>query len=601
MTRRSITLSLIWSTLIFQFVNICSAQTIFERNQTPNDPIEYFASSSNFHGATWADVNNDHYPDLFIPPGSLFLNNGDGSFSKDLTTQIGFDAGLGFSSSLVQTSGHRAGASWGDIDNDGDLDCFLVKSTILPKETLIDALYLNDGFGNFTRDTSALWNNTETSWGCSMADFDANGFLDIVSAHPAGYMRLPRPSSFFINTDGHPANFVKDTTYGFTQGKAPYTIPYWSDYDMDGDQDLFIASGPGGSPGLDSIYKNLMVEKGSPGLKAMDSEFTKALQDGQCYNFIDYDNDGDKDVFIVNWTGAANQFYRNDNGAYTLIEMPFSYNKSGLTNSWADVDNDGDQDVLVTNFASSRSELYLNDKGKFTLSKELYNQFGNVGAVFADVENDGRMDLFLNGPNNSAFYRNVLKNDNHFIHLELEGVASNRAAIGANVVLYTSINEQPRVQIREVSAQNSFQGHSDLRLHFGLGTATTIDSMTIMWPSLKEDRYYNIHTIDRVLKIVEGKRSITSVDLKKRKDLFYRQFKISAASENEKLVVTDKNPSFDKKLHLFNSQGSPIDVLDWKKTINQVEIPWEDKPTGIYWIQITGKNQSKASFRYVKE
>lgn len=577
------------------------SQHIFERNQIPSDPVEFFVFNANFHGATWSDVNNDHFPDLFIPPGSLFFNNGDGTFSRDFTTQIGFDEGLGFSSAFIQTSSHRAGATWGDIDNDGDLDCFLVKSTVLPTETLMDALYLNDGLGNFTRDTSKLWNNVETSWGCSMADFDGNGFVDIVSAHPAGYLRLPRPSSFFLNMDGHPENFVKDTSYGFTKSQAPYTIPYWSDYDLDGDQDLFIASGPGGTPGLDSIYQNVWVESGTPHLESMDNAFTKTLQDGQCYNFVDYDQDGDKDVFIVNWTGAANQFYRNDAGYYQLIAMPFSYNKSGLTNAWADVDNDGDEDVIITNYAANRTELYLNDKGVFTLSSELFNQFGNVGAIFADIENDGRMDLYLSGPINGALYRNVLKNNHHFVHVQLEGSPSNRAAIGANVLLYTNQNGTPLVQLREVSAQNSFQGHSDLRLHFGLGESTHIDSIVVRWPSLNAEVYRNIDSVDRIIKIKEGGTLTRNLETDKQTHFFYRQIRISPNPEAEKVTFYDSNPSLDKQVYLFNGQGRPIEVYNWAKTINPLEISWDTIPAGIYWIQVTAEDHSKATFRYIKQ
>lgn len=576
-------------------------QNIFERNQMPNDPVEFFASNANFHGATWADVNNDDFPDLFVPPGSLFMNNGDGTFSQDFTTQLGFDQGLGFSSSFVQTSSHRAGATWGDIDNDGDLDCFLVKSTVLPSETLIDALYINDGLGNFSRDTSALWNNVETSWGCSMADFDANGFVDIVSAHPAGFLRLPRPSSFFLNIDGNPANFERDTSYGFTTDRAPYTVPYWSDYDLDGDQDLFIASGPGGTPGLDSNYVNVLVESGTPRLQTMDNVFTNTLQDGQCYNFVDFDNDGDKDVFIVNWTGAANQFYRNDAGNYNLIPLPFSYNNSGLTNAWADVDNDGDEDVILTNFASSRTELYLNDGGTFTLSSELFNQFGNVGAVFADVENDGRMDLYLSGPINGALYRNMLENDHHYVHVKLEGTPSNRAAIGANVLMYITRDGNPWVQIREVSAQNSFQGHGDLRLHFGLGAATTIDSIIVMWPSLNEERYYEIDSIDRIITIQEGGILTTAVEHLDHKDFFYRQFTIFPNPGSGHATITDSNPLLQKQVHLFNTQGKLIEVYEWDKALNELEISWHTKPAGIYWIQITAEDHSKATLRYVKQ
>jgi len=588
--------------LLYAFVLWLQAaytQTIFERNQMPNDPVEGFASSSNFHGATWADVNNDGFTDLFIPPASLFLNNGDGTFSRDFATQLGFDDGFGFSSAFLQTSIHISGASWGDIDNDGDLDCYLVSSRVRARETIADGLYLNDGFGNFNKDTTGIWSTVEISWGCSMADFNADGYLDIVSAHPANFLPFTRPSSFFINQDGNPSNFKKDTTYGFTRILAPYTIPYWSDFDLDGDQDFFMASGPGGAPGLDSVYLNTLVENGTADLVPMNNTFTNELQDGQGYSFIDYDNDGDKDLFISNWAGATNNFYRNDEGVYTKIELPFSYNNSSLTNSWADVDNDGDQDVVITNWAASRTELYLNEGGEFTLSEELFNQFSNVGAIFADVENDGKMDLYLSGPMNSALYRNVLENDHHYVHLKLEGTESNRAAIGANVLVYTNKDGNSWVQMREVSAQNSFQGHSDLRLHFGLGDATTIDSIVVMWPSLMVERFYDIDSVDTIISIKEG-GEISGVDEIGKMDHLLDQISISPNPGRGNAIISDENPIWQKRVYLFDNQGKLLEELDWAKGKETLNLSWHTKPSGIYWIQITAENQSKATLKYIK-
>ncbi|MEM6699965.1 MAG: FG-GAP-like repeat-containing protein, partial [Bacteroidota bacterium] len=522
------------------------------------------------------------------------MNNGNGTFSRDFATQLGFDNGFGFSAAFLQTSGHISGATWGDVDNDGDLDCYIAASRIRARETLADGLYLNDGFGNFSKDTTGVWANEEISWGCSMADFNADGFLDIVSAHPANFLPLIRPSSLFINQDGNPSNFKKDTTYGFTKGLAPYTIPYWSDFDLDGDQDFFMASGPGGAPGLDSVYLNTLVETGTANLVALDNPFSNELQDGQCYSFVDYDNDGDKDLFITNWVGASNNFYRNDEGVYTKIELPFSYNNSSLTNSWADVDNDGDQDVVVTNWASSRTELYLNEGGEFILSDALFNQFGNVGAIFADVENDGKMDLYLSGPMNSALYRNIAENNHHYVHLQLEGTESNRAAIGANVLVYTTKNGNSWVQMREVSAQNSFQGHSDLRLHFGLGEATSIDSIIVMWPSRMIERFYDIDSVDRIINIKEGGEISNTRQVNKINQLL-DQISISPNPGQADAIISDENPIWNKRVYLFNNQGKLLEELEWAKGVDSLNLSWHTKPSGIYWIQITADNHAKAT------
>src|SRR5262249_15618062 len=129
---------------------------------------------------------------------------------------------------------------------------------------------------------------------------------------------------------------------------APYTIPTWSDYDLDGDMDLFIGSGPAQvAPLPDFNYKNLLKETGSFSLERLTSFPFKVPQDGQTYNFIDYDNDGDLDICLTNYSQAPSRFYLNSDTGYVSLTTPFTTTIGHLSNCWGDIDNDGFLDVLI--------------------------------------------------------------------------------------------------------------------------------------------------------------------------------------------------------------------------------------------------------------
>lgn len=134
------------------------------------------------------------------------------------------------------------------------------------------------------------------------------------------------------NGDGR---FTRIEDYEFTQNLAPYTIPTWTDYDQDGDLDLFIGSGPAGSAARDYIYINQLIETGSVDfIRLEDGPLGTDLQDGQTYNTIDYDNDGDFDIFLTNYSAVPDRFYINDNGTYVSTSTTFTVTGSNLANNW---------------------------------------------------------------------------------------------------------------------------------------------------------------------------------------------------------------------------------------------------------------------------
>lgn len=444
----------------------------------PTNPAVNFSTPGQYKGVAWVDVNRDGYIDLFAAPSKLFINNGLGNFIEKATI-------IGNTPAKV-----ASGTSWADIDNDGDIDCLLA---YFPS-----GVYLNDGNSNFENKTDDYpFLKDYAAWGCAAGNQGKNGKLDILFVHARGFHAGPWQTCRYYSQ--RPAGIDPHLTgaWDFLTSLNPYTVPYWSDYDLDGDMDLFIASGPGGSPGFDFCYKNMLKETGNEELVRMTAEsFAQQLQDGQCYNFVDIDNDQDLDLCLTNYIGANTRLYRNTNGMYDTLVTPFSQKRINLANCWGDYDNDGDLDVVISNDFRPL-EMFINDgNGNFVLDTNGVTTPRPVtGVANCDYDNDGDLDFFTNGAGEKS--TNLINNvnfarGNNWINILLSGVESNKSAIGAIVKINSVIDGKPTWQIREVNAQNSFQSQNDLRLHFGLGKHTKIDTIIVAWPSGKKQIFMNV-------------------------------------------------------------------------------------------------------------
>ncbi|HSD64172.1 MAG TPA: FG-GAP-like repeat-containing protein [Ignavibacteriaceae bacterium] len=452
----------------------------FTKVTDPGNPIVTTNLDVNYSGAAWVDYDNDGDMDLYTTKRFLFRNDGNGNFTL-LTTQIG--------THMQQQLGN--GCSWGDYDNDGDIDI-----AIAGKSTLI---YKNDGLDLFnTVDEAPLSINADhRGWTCSWGDYDNDGFLDLIITHPSGFLGSPEQPCLLLKNNGD-GRFTNITGYYFTDNIAPYTVATWYDFDQDGDIDLFIASGPAnGSGHRDYLYRNMLMETDTVNFVRIDDLVIGTdLQDGQVWNFIDYDNDGDYDAFITNYGGAIDHFYRNDNGTYVSVSNAMTVAGQHLANTWADVDNDGDPDVAIT--GEGGTSFYRNDDGVFNNISTAFTLSGSPrGATFGDYDNDGDMDLFVSGSGDTkGLFRNDNTNGNHWIEINCSGTISNWSAIGTRIKTKAVINGNPVWQLRDISGQNSFNSQNSLRVHFGLKDAVLVDSLVILWPSGQSAVYTNLTADD---------------------------------------------------------------------------------------------------------
>jgi hypothetical protein len=294
--------------------------------------------------------------------------------------------------------------------------------------------------------------------------------------------------------------------------------------------DLFIGSGPAnGTIAPDFHFKNQLKETGKATFQKLSKEsIATDKMDGQTWNWIDIDNDGDLDAFMCNFSGERkpgavgmnNYLYRNDGDTLIRItEDPLTKELSvSLANMWADFDNDGDLDVIVGNTGTTNKYYKNNGDGTFEYIKnspiEAAGAKTTWGMSNGDYDNDGDIDIIISNktgyraPGNGIgdvnhLYRNDLKNNNSWIIIKCIGTNSNKSAIGAIVKLTSTIDGKPVNQVRVIGTNNTFLGDNDIRAHFGLKNATTVSSIEIIWPSGKVDSYKNIK-VNKILTATEG-------------------------------------------------------------------------------------------------
>ena len=478
----------------------------FEKITDTLNPIVTDVFSGTYFGSSWVDADNDGKLDLYVNRKAIYKNLGGGNFTQ---------TGTG-----MQNQSGNLSNTWSDYNNDGFIDCW-VTSTGASNSFL----YKNNGDGSFTKVTSGVIGDSayNTGWGCAWGDYDNDGYTDLIIAAANNFGVVNHPNRLYHNSgDG---SFTRVDMPGLTDTLAPFTVPTWNDYDQDGDMDLFIGTGPGGSAAVDCLYKNLLKETGTATLTRLNlPPLSTDLVDGQVWNLIDYDNDGDLDAFLTNYASSLpNNLYKNNNGTYvrmTEAQVGSIVSDLGLflANLWGDFNNDGYIDCIVTRQGGQTSLYNNNGNGTFTRidSSSIASSFGNYGATAGDYDNNGTLDLYLTGSTDSkGLYRNDLSNGNKWINIKCTGGGpqsslSNKSAVGTKVKAKATINGIPVWQYREVSSQNSFNSMNMLNVHMGFGNASVIDSLVIIWPRGLKETFTNV-SLNSFYNATEGQGIVSDI------------------------------------------------------------------------------------------
>src|SRR5689334_14115815 len=427
-------------------------------------------------GVAVGDYDNDGYEDLYVTAyggNKLYHNNGNGTFT-DVTEKAGV-AGSGWSTS----------AAWVDLDNDGLLDLVVLR-------------YLQ-------------WDFDDIWCGEHKAGYRAY-------CHPDVFQPIP-PQVYHNDGNGHFTEVSKKI--GLSKPGKGLGIAL-ADYDRDGHIDLFVAN--------DSMVEFLYHNKGDGTFEEVGLLSEVAVDgDGRTYagmgvDFADYNNDGFPDLII---TALANQRYalylNGRDSTFSYASFISGVARATMTHSgWGvrflDYDNDGWKDILIAqghdldtvelsypNLHYREPMLLLHNTGK-----EFIDVSAASGAVFSqpwlsrglaigDIDNDGRLDAVVttnDGP--IHILHNETPTQNHWLKLKLVGHKSNRDAIDAEVRLVTAKGQQ----CATVSTAGSYLSASDKRVHFGLGSETAAQSIEIRWPSGIKQTLKNVRT-DQILTVDE--------------------------------------------------------------------------------------------------
>ena len=480
-------------------------------------------------GLAFFDYDQDGWLDIYLTNGvrfdetyepgkgptcHLFKNNRDGTFT-DVTAKAG----------LART-GWQTGVCVGDYDNDGwdDLFCAYWGHNVLWK---------NNGNGTFTDVTQKAGLHEERiRWGsgCTWIDYDRDGLLDLFVCNyieldtkkvptpgQTGYCQwkgipvvcgprgLPGAMNILYHNNGDGTFTDVSEKSGILKPGPRYSITAVSyDFDNDNWPDIYVAVDS--EPSIlfknnrDGTFEDVAVMAGV----AYNEDGQE--QAGMGIGVADYDLDGHFDIFKTNFQDDTCDLYKgNGDGTWTDLTFVSGIGVNTKYVNWGagfmDYDNDGWPDVfhvtghvypeiesfnLDASFRSPRIVFRNMGNGKFkdvsaTLGEGVTAKWSSRGSAYGDFDNDGDVDvLILNMNERPSLLRNDGGNKNNWINIKLLGTKCNRTAVGARV----RVTVGDRSQMDEVHTGTSVMSQSDLRLHFGLGQAKTIDAIEVKWPTL---------------------------------------------------------------------------------------------------------------------
>lgn len=498
------------------------------------------------------------------------------------------------------------------VDMNGDnLDDIVAVS---PNDMQI--LYKNNGMAGFTTATYSITNVPNMpSWSLAAGDYNKDGFNDLLLGGGNGATFLQTSNAGTTYTSVNFAQYIFCQRSNFT------------DINKDGNLDAFVCH---------DVDPNVYFMNNGSGVLSFNQGGLGDHTEGGNYGsiWVDYDNDGDSDLFIAKCRGGSttaniNELHRNNgNGTFTNVSIAANMADPIQTwsSAWGDFDNDGDMDALVgasSNANGMHKLMRNNGDGTFTNATvgSGYDTFASMGIehVAHDFNNDGYVDVFgagntiminngnmtftphvvgpTNGPigdlnndgfldiqnTNTVYYNNP--NANNWIKINLKGIQSNSNGIGARVEIYGAWGKQ----IRDVRSGDGFRYMSTLNTHFGIGTETQITQLVIIWPSGVTDIIPN-PTANQALTVIEGSTLAVAEN-----NLGSFKMYPNPAQDVIRFNTADANEKI-KKVTIYDLSGRII--KKGAATDNSVSV--QELQSGTYVIVLENDLGKKFSSKFIK-
>lgn len=471
-------------------------------------------------GVTMVDINGDDYLDIYVSrvnylnksgPNQLYINNGDSTF-----TESAEEYGLNF-------EGYSTQAAFFDFDNDGDLDMFLLNHSFHSENTYGDAaelrqqqdpkagdkLYRNDG-GNFTdvTDGSGIISSAlGYGLGVAVSDINRDGWMDIYIGndfHEDDYLYINNGDGTFTESlyemMGHTssASMGNDTgdinNDGLTDLVSLDMMPTTHAKMMtSGGPDLVVVAdtkeefGFGANNNRNTLQINRGIqEDGLP--RFSETAFASGIAKTEwswAALLADYNNNGYQDLFITNGLPKRPN------------ELDYVAALQRVRNQYSGEELERQEYALVERMSSVHVPNYMFENQSDLTFKDVSEEWGfsepsySNGAIYTDLNNDGKLDIVTNNINSDAFvYQNnqPAADSLHYLKVNLNGEEANTSGIGTKIFAY----HDGQVKYREQSPTRGFQSSVDHTLHFGLGESSVIDSMLVIWPDKRFQTLRNI-------------------------------------------------------------------------------------------------------------
>jgi len=478
---------------IFYF-DIVNAQLSFEDKASSLGLGISYGNGEFGGGISFFDYNKDGWDDLTMSSEDgksiIFFKNINGSFVID-------------NLNIPINSSETKQVQWVDFDNDGDFDLFVTSATSQ------NSLYKNDGNFNFTDITisSGLATTATNSWGSSWGDYNNDGFLDVFICFRK--FGDTQPNALFKNNGNGTFTNVSSLA-GINQINDPTFCAAFFDYNNDGWQDIYVTN--------HKFSQSYLYKNNGDGTFTDVSLVSKAgvITDGMSTTIGDYNNDGWFDIYITNLGNTATNanvlLKNNGDGTFANVATTTGtlFDSVGWGAVFLDADNDTNLDIYVSgmlNGATSLPSAFYKNQGDNTFvippnigfAKDTLPSFSNA---IGDVDNNGFPEIaVVNNNNNNIFlWKNTTSsNTNNWLKVKLKGTTSNREGVGSVIEIKANGQKQYRYTLNG----EGYLGQNSGSEFFGIGSATSIDSLKVTWLSGAVDLFTNI-TPNQTINIVEG-------------------------------------------------------------------------------------------------